>query len=265
MHLCKNTLSGKVAFVTGAGSGIGKATARLLAYAGARVAPLTRSATDSAAICEEIRRAGGEALPVIGDVSRAKDLSDAVAAIHAAWQRLDIVVANAGINGLWAPIDEITAEAWEQTLAVNLTGTFFTVKPALPLMKVTGGSIVIVSSVNGTRIFSNPGTAAYAVSKAGQIAFARKAAIELAPHRIRVNAVCPGSISTRIDESVTHKNLDRIKIEAEYPQGTVPLTDGEPGSAAQVAQLIWFLTSDAASHITGTEVYIDGGESLLMG
>jgi NAD(P)-dependent dehydrogenase (short-subunit alcohol dehydrogenase family) len=265
MQIYKDTLGGKVAFVTGAGSGIGRATAKLLAFAGARVAPLTRNREDSEAICEEIRHGGGEALPIIGDISKPGEIDAAVASIHAKWQKLDIVVANAGINGLWAPIDEISLEEWSKTMTVNLTGTFVTLKPCLPLLKVSGGSVVIVSSVNGTRIFSNPGTSAYAVSKAGQVAFAKKAAIELAQHRIRVNAVCPGSIATRIDDSVTHKDLDQIKIDAEYPKGTVPLTEGQPGTAGQVAQLIWFLASDASSHITGTEVFIDGGESLLMG
>mgnify|MGYP002781082380 CR=1 FL=1 len=265
MQIYKDTLQGKVAFVTGAGSGIGRATAKLLAFAGARVAPLTRNQEDSDSICDEITKTGGDVLPVIGDISRAGEIDAVIAAIHAKWQKLDIVVANAGINGLWAPIDEISADEWTKTMSVNLTGTFLTLKPALPLLKVAGGSVVIVSSINGTRVFSNPGTAAYAVSKAGQVAFAKKAAIELAQHRIRVNVVCPGSIATRIDESVTHKDLDHIKIEAEYPKGTVPLTEGQPGTSGQVAQLIWFLASDASSHITGTEVFIDGGESLLMG
>lgn len=265
MQIYKDTLGGKVAFVTGAGSGIGRAAAKLLAFAGARVAPLTRHREASESLCEEIRNGGGEALVVTGDVSKPDDMDAVVAAIHAKWQKLDIVVANAGINGLWAPIDEISFDEWNKTMGVNLTGTFLTLKPSLPLLKVNGGSVVIVSSVNGTRIFSNPGTAAYAVSKAGQAAFAKKAAIELAQHRIRVNVVCPGSISTGIDNSVTHKDLDQIKIDASYPKGTVPLTEGQPGTAGQVAQLIWFLASDASSHITGTEVYIDGGESLLMG
>ena len=265
MQIYKDTLVGKVAFVTGAGSGIGRATAKLLAFAGARVAPLTRNREDAENICEEIRHGGGEALPVIGDISKLEDMEAAIAEIHGRWQKLDIVVANAGINGLWAPIDEFSLEEWSKTLTVNLTGTFLTLKPSLPLLKLNGGSVVIVSSVNGTRIFSNPGTAAYAVSKAGQAAFAKKAAIELAQHRIRVNVICPGSIATRIDDSVTHKDLDQIKIEASYPKGTVPLTEGQPGTAGQVAQLIWFLASDASSHITGTEVFIDGGESLLMG
>lgn len=265
MQIYKDTLGGKVALVTGAGSGIGRATAKLLAFAGARVAPLTHHAEDADSIGAEIRQSGGDVLPIVGDVAKASDMDAAIAAIHAKWQKLDIVVANAGINGLWAPIAEITEEAWNKTMNVNLTGTFLTLKPSLPLLKINGGSVVIVSSINGTRVFSNPGTAAYAVSKAGQTAFAKKAAIELAQHRIRVNVICPGSIATRIDDSVTHKDLEQIKIEAEYPKGTVPLTEGHPGTAGQVAQLIWFLVSDASNHITGTEVYIDGGESLLMG
>jgi len=265
MHNYKDTLGGKVAFVTGAGSGIGRATAKLLAFAGARVAPLTRTFEESESVCEEIRRAGGDAFPIAGDISIATDMEAAVAAIHGQWQKLDIVVANAGINGLWAPLDEISPEEWSKTIGVNLTGTFLTLKPSLPLLKVAGGAVVIISSVNGTRVFSNPGTGAYAASKAGQVALAKKAAIELAHHRIRVNVICPGTIATRIDDSVTHKDLDQIHIEAEYPKGTVPLTEGQPGTAGQVAQLVWFLASDASSHITGTEIFIDGGESLLMG
>jgi NAD(P)-dependent dehydrogenase (short-subunit alcohol dehydrogenase family) len=266
MHVYQNSLAGRVALVTGAGSGIGKATALLLAQAGARVAVLTRNEHEAEEVCAEIRRAGGEEpLKLIADISHAEEMETAIAAIHARWQKLDIVVANAGINGFWAPVDEIPLEEWEKTLRTNLTGTFLTIKPALPFMKTTGGSIVIVASVNGTRIFSNAGASAYAVSKAGQVAFGRMLALELSRHRIRVNTICPGSISTRIDESVTRKDLDKIHPPVEFPEGTVPLTSGRPGTAAQVAELVWFLASDASSHITGTEVFIDGAESLLMG
>lgn len=265
MQIFKDSLVGKVAFVTGAGSGIGRATAKLLAYAGARVAALCHNDNDGDALSDELSSSGGEFLRLVGDISKAEDMEAAVAAIHAKWQKLDIVIANAGINGLWAPLDEITPEEWSRTLGVNLTGTFLTIRPALPLLKVAGGAIVIVSSVNGTRVFSNAGATAYAVSKAGQVAFSKMAALELAKHHIRVNTICPGSIATSIDNSVTHVHLDKIKLPREFPEGTVPLTEGQPGTAGQVAQLIWFLASDAASHITGTEVFIDGGESLLMG
>lgn len=265
MQIYKDSLDGKVAMVTGAGSGIGKATAKLLAYAGARVGVLTHSGQEAAATCEEIRNRGGQALQLVADVSNASEMERAYTELSAQWQRLDIVVANAGINGTWAPLEKITTEVWDETLGVNLRGTFLTVKYALPLLKVAGGAVVVVSSVNGTRIFSNTGATAYASSKAAQVAFSRMTALELAKHKIRVNTICPGSIQTRIDDSTTREDLDKIREPVEFPAGNIPLTDGQPGSAGQVAQLIWFLASDIANHITGAEVFIDGGESLLQG
>jgi NAD(P)-dependent dehydrogenase (short-subunit alcohol dehydrogenase family) len=132
-------------------------------------------------------------------------------------------------------------------------------------LKRQGGSVVINSSVNGTRIFSNTGATAYACSKAAQVAFAKMVALELAKYRIRVNVICPGAIETDIDDSTQQRNVGQEKEPAEFPSGRIPLTDGQPGSAEQVAQLVLFLASDAASHITGTELWIDGGESLLQG
>jgi NAD(P)-dependent dehydrogenase (short-subunit alcohol dehydrogenase family) len=265
MHITKDSLTGKVAFVTGVGSGIGKATAELLAHAGARVAGLTLKREEADATAEEIRRNGGEALPLVGNVSDAAQIAQSIEQIRRAYGRLDIVVANAGVNGLWAPLEQISPEEWQSTLDVNLKGTFLTVKYAVPLLKENGGAIVVVASVNGTRMFSNTGASAYATSKAGQVAFARMIALELARHRIRVNTVCPGSIETRIDENTRREDLEKIRHPVVYPAGHIPLSGGKPGSAVQVAQLIWFLVSDISNHITGTEVYIDGGESLLQG
>jgi len=265
MQIYKESLAGKVALVTGAGSGIGKATAKLLAFAGARVGVLTHNGEEAAATCEEIQHGGGEALRLVADVSDPAQMERALQELQTRWQRLDIVVANAGINGTWAPLEKLTAEIWDQTLSVNLRGTFLTVKHALPLLKVAGGAVVVVSSVNGTRIFSNTGATAYASSKAAQVAFSRMTALELAKHRIRVNTVCPGSIQTRIDQSTTREDLEKIRAPVEFPAGNIPLTHGQPGTAGQVAQLIWFLVSDIANHITGAEVFIDGGESLLQG
>ncbi len=148
---------------------------------------------------------------------------------------------------------------------MNLTGTFLTVKYALPLLRVAGGAVVITSSVNGTRVFSNSGASAYSASKAGQVAFAKMIAVELARDRIRVNVVCPGSIDTEIGDNTEQRNTDRIRIPVDYPAGQIPLTGDTPGTSAQVADLIGFLTSDAAEHITGTEVWIDGAQSLLTG
>lgn len=266
MHtLFKDSLAGKVALVTGSGSGIGKSTAKLFAYAGARVAVLTRSRDEAEATCAEIRQSNGEALGIVADVSVADQIVQGIQSIKDAWGRLDIVVANAGTNGLWAPIEEIGEADWDKIFAVNLKGTFLTVKHAVPLLKANGGAIVIVSSVNGTRIFSNAGASAYATTKAGQLAFGRMMALELAKHRIRVNTVCPGAIETHINEKTKKRDLEAAREPVIYPEGRIPLTDGKSGTAGQVAELIWFLSSGIATHITGAEVFIDGAESLLQG
>src|SRR5688572_242837 len=266
MHtLFKDTLRGKVTLVTGAGSGIGKATAKLFGYAGARVAALTRSRDEAEATCREIREHQGEAIGITADISDSEQLAKGFRTLEDAWGGLDIVIANAGINGLWAPIDEISEADWQKVFDVNLKGTFLTVKMAVPLLKRNGGAIVIVSSVNGTRIFSNAGASAYATTKGGQLAFARMMALELAKHRVRVNTVCPGAIETNIDENTRQQGLDRAREPVIYPAGRIPLTDGKPGSAEQVAELNWFLSSDIAAHISGAEVFIDGAESLLQG
>ncbi|MDP9470677.1 MAG: SDR family oxidoreductase [Chloroflexota bacterium] len=211
-----------------------------------------------------IERDGGEALALTADVSEAAHVEEAVTRTVERWGRLDIVVANAGINGVWAPLEDLEPADWDRTLRVNLTGTFFTVKYAVPHLKRQGGAVVVTSSVNGTRNFSNTGATAYSASKAGQVAFAKMVALELARDRVRVNVVCPGAIETRINDSTVSRRLDDVRIPVEFLKGWHPLR-GEPGTADQVAKLICFLVSDAAEHITGTEIWIDGGESLLKG
>ena len=258
-------LKGKVALITGAGSGIGEATTLLFAEEGARVAALGRSEDKLLTIVAAVRRSGGEAMPLIADVSRPEEMRRAVERAVTTYGRLDVVFANAGINGVWAPIEELEPEEWDQTLAINLKGTFLTVKYAVPHLKQRGGSIIVNSSVNGTRVFSNTGASAYASSKAAQVAFTKMVALELAKHRIRVNVICPGAISTDIEQNTEKRNVEREKEPVEFPEGEIPLTDGKPGTARQVAQLVLFLASDAASHITGTEVWIDGAQSLLVG
>jgi NAD(P)-dependent dehydrogenase (short-subunit alcohol dehydrogenase family) len=189
----------------------------------------------------------------------------AIGEVQAKWGRLDVVFANAGINGVWAPLEELAPEEWDRTININLRGTFLTVKYAIPLLKKQGGSIIITSSVNGTRIFSNTGATAYSCTKAAQVAFTQMAALELAKHRIRVNVVCPGAITTEIDENTQHRNVEKEKEPVEFPEGEIPLTRGTPGTSEQVAQLALFLASDRSSHITGTPIWIDGAQSLLMG
>jgi NAD(P)-dependent dehydrogenase (short-subunit alcohol dehydrogenase family) len=258
-------LAEKVALITGAGSGIGKATALLLAKEGAKIAALGKSEDELKETVIQIQNAGGEAIPLSADISQPGQMQQAVQQVVDRWGRLDIVFANAGINGVWAPLEELEPEEWDKTINVNLTGTFLTVKYAVPYLKKQGGSVVITSSVNGTRIFSNTGATAYSCTKAAQVAFTKMVALELAEHRVRVNVICPGAIETNIEESTEQRDLDQVREPVQYPEGSIPLTDGKPGSSEQVAQLVLFLASEASSHITGTEIWIDGAESLLMG
>jgi NAD(P)-dependent dehydrogenase (short-subunit alcohol dehydrogenase family) len=264
--MMQHSLDGRYALVTGGGSGIGKAAAIALAAAGAEVAVLGRTEQELVATVDQIKGAGGQAWLVCADVAEEDAMAAAYATMERRWKRLDIVLANAGVNGVWGSLEELKVEEWDKTLRINLRGTFLTVKYAVPLMKARGGSIVITSSVNGTRMFSNTGASAYATSKAGQVAFARMCALELACHRIRVNTICPGAIKTSIGENTEQRDdQNDLRLPVKFPKGAVPLTDGEPGTSEQVAQLVWFLASDASSHITGTEVYIDGGQSLFQG
>jgi NAD(P)-dependent dehydrogenase (short-subunit alcohol dehydrogenase family) len=255
-------LEGKVALVTGGGSGIGEAAAVLFAREGARVAVLGRTREK---LEETVQRIGESAMAVEGDVSKYDDMERVVGEIVERWGRLDIVFANAGVNGVWAPIDELAPEEWEKTIAINLNGTFFSIKAAFPHLKKRGGSVIVTSSVNGTRMFSNAGASAYASTKAAQVALTQMLAVELAKHRIRVNVICPGAIETEIDKNTERRDLEKAREPVEYPEGEIPLTDGKPGSAEQVAKLVLFLASDESDHITGTPVWIDGGQSLLQG
>ena len=152
-----NHLAGRVALVTGAGSGIGRATALLLAREGAKVAVLGHTADEIDAVVAEIHDAGGVAMPIVADIAHASQMRDAADAVDTQWGRLDVLFANAGINGVWAPIKELDPRDWDETINTNLRGTFLTIEYAVPVMKRTGGSAIITSSVNGTRISRTPG------------------------------------------------------------------------------------------------------------
>ena len=132
-------------------------------------------------------------------------------------------------------------------------------------MKENGGAIVISSSVNGTRVFSNSGETAYSATKAAQVAIAKMLALELAKYRIRVNVICPGAIETDIEEHTQKRHTEKAKEPVEFPEGRIPLTDGRSGTSEQVAELVLFLVSSASAHVSGTPVWIDGTESLLQG
>jgi NAD(P)-dependent dehydrogenase (short-subunit alcohol dehydrogenase family) len=262
----KFVLNGKVAIVTGAGSGIGEASAIRLAKAGAKVGLIEINEENAKQVEDKIVSANGEAVTAKADVSNPEEIKKAIDMIYGKWGRIDTVFANAGINGRIAPIEELEPDDWDKTMATNLKSTFLTVKYALPYMKENGGSIIITSSVNGNRIFSNFGFSAYSTSKAGQAAFGKMAALELARYRIRVNIVCPGAIATNIDKRTypDQESLEKIKIPVEFPEGDKPLA-GKSGEPEQVADLVHFLASDASNHITGTKMFIDGAESLIRG
>ncbi|UQZ36357.1 3-oxoacyl-[acyl-carrier-protein] reductase [Paenibacillus sp. PK3_47] len=258
-------LEGKVAIVTGGGSGIGRATVLEFARNGAKVALLDRTVENAEKVRQQIEKEGGEAIVIECDIEQPQQVEEAVKQAAEKWGRLDVVFANAGINGAMAPIETMDIESWDQTIHINLRGTFATVKYAIPYLKDNGGSILINSSINGNRVFSNIGFSAYSTTKAGQVAFMKMAALELAQYKIRVNAICPGAIKTNIDDNTyPSDDLKEVQIKVEFPDGDQPLEEG-PGRPDQVGKLALFLASDDSDHITGTEIYCDGAESLLHG
>jgi NAD(P)-dependent dehydrogenase (short-subunit alcohol dehydrogenase family) len=261
----QQTLSGRVALVTGAGSGIGEAAARLFAVQGARVGVLSRTASEVRKLAREIIKSGGEAMPLVADVGDASEMERAFKNLNRKWKRVDIIFANAGVNGVWAPITKLKIEEWDETIRINLRGTFLTVKLAVPYLAERGGSVIVTASVNGTRMFSNVGASAYATTKAAQVAFVKMLAVELGQQHIRLNAICPGGIETEIDDNTENRVPDSLAPKVEFPEGKIPLTGKRPGTAQQVAELALFLASDASSHISGAEIFIDGAQSLLQG
>lgn len=260
------SLAGKVALITGGGSGIGKGTAKAFAAQGCKLGLLGHEEGSLVEVAKELEAEGAEVAVLVADVSKADQMQAAVQKLVDRFGRLDIAFANAGINGVWAPIDEITPEEFDKTMNVNLRGTFLTIKYAVPhIRNQGGGSILVTSSVNGTRTFSNTGATVYSASKAAQVAMTKMLAVELGQDNIRVNCICPGAIKTNIGENTEQRNTEEIKIPVHFPEGSNPLTGRRPGSIDQVGRLALFLVSDLADHINGEVVYIDGGASLVTG
>jgi NAD(P)-dependent dehydrogenase (short-subunit alcohol dehydrogenase family) len=257
-------LQGSVALVTGAGSGIGRASAIQLAREGAAVAAIGRTESELLQTIHEIENAGGRGISLVADVALEDGMREAIARTVEAFGRIDIVVANAGINGVWAPIDDLRPDEWDKTIAINLRGTYLTLHYAVPHLKAAGGgSIIIMSSINGTRTFTTAGASAYAATKAAQLALAQQLALELGKHRIRVNAVCPGQIDTAIPDNTFKRKVDEARVPVVWPDGDIPITGGKPGQSEDVADVVVFLASPRSRHITGTPIWIDGGQSLL--
>ena len=250
----------KVAIVTGASIGIGRATAELLAAKGASVMLAARRVDDLADLVATIKEAGGKASAIQTDVSRADDVERMVAHSIEVYGRLDIAVNNAGTEGVLAPITEIADEDWDQALNTNLRGCFLCIKHEARAMLAAGngGSIVNIGSVNSFLGF--PGGTSYVASKHGQIGLTTSASAELAPQGIRVNIVCPGIIKTpmhaRGRAALGDDVYDNMLASQVHLQRA-----GEPD---ELARTIAFLCSDDASYITGATLTPDGGYTLTM-
>ena len=248
-------LAGKAALVTGATSGIGRATALRFAAEGARVALVGRNAEALGAARDEITRRGGEAVIVRADVTVEGDARRAVAETVENFSALDVLVNAAGAiaNGT---IENTTEDAWDAMLNVNLRAVFRLTQLALPQLVERRGNVVNVSSVTGLRAF--PGVLAYCVSKAGLDQLTRCAALELAPKGVRVNAVNPGVVRTEIHRRGGMAE-EAYRTFLEHSRATHPL--GRVGEPEDVAELILFLASERASWITGATYSIDGGRA----
>ncbi|WP_410676134.1 SDR family NAD(P)-dependent oxidoreductase [Amycolatopsis sp. cmx-4-68] len=240
-------LKGKVAVVTGGSSGIGLATARRFTAEGAHVFLTGRRA---ATVVSAAAGLGSAATGVPGDVTDIEDLRRLQAAVDAHGQGLDVVFANAG-GGSVAPIGEVTRDVFDDVVASNLHGVFFTVQTLLPLLNPRA-SIILMSSAGGTA--GVPGFSAYSAAKAGVRSLARTFAAELGGRGIRVNAISPGHINTAPD------NADVVSFQTQGAAGT-PL--GRVGQPEEVAAATLFLASDDSSYITGSELFVDGGRNQV--
>jgi NAD(P)-dependent dehydrogenase (short-subunit alcohol dehydrogenase family) len=249
------TLQGKVALVTGAASGIGRASALLFAAEGAAIVALDRAA-EAEATAAAIRSAGGRAVAVVADSSAEDDVAAAVALAVKEYGALDVCYANAGVSGGLVPFFEETAERWAEVLKVNLIGTFLAVKhAALAMVPQRRGSIICTASVAGLR--SGAGGMPYSASKAGVISLVQTAANQLSGTGVRVNAICPGLIETGMTRPIFEQARARG---SERKIGQLnPLR--RPGAPAEIAQMALFLASDAASYVNGQAIAVDGGLS----
>lgn len=250
-------LGDKAVLVTGAGSGIGRATALRLASEGARIAALDQQAEAAAETVATIEAAGGQALPIVANVTQAVQVSQAVEQILATYGRLDAVFNGVGISGRrWGdgPVDQCSEQGWAHVLDVNLTSMFLVCKHTVPALLQSRGAIVNLSSVlgmvGGDEDFA---THAYAASKAGIIGLSRAMAAYYAPQGLRVNVIAPGLIAT----PMSLRAQSDVHILERLPQ-LQPLT-GAMGTAEDVAAAAAYLLSDDARFVTGTVLTVDGG------
>ena len=246
-------LEGKVALVTGGGSGIGRAVALRLAAEGALVAVSGRRPEPLADAVDEIARAGGRALAVPADISREDDATRMVEETVAAFGHLDVLVNNAGSIRRGVLLHELPTERWEEQISVNLTGVFLVTKAALRAMLAADGdrSIVVVSST--LALIAAPGVAPYTAAKGALLALTRSLAVEYAEHGIRANCVCPAIVDTPL-AYVDRPNFEERKAEfaARYPLGRL-------GAPEDVVGAVAYLASEESAWVTGSVLTLDGG------
>lgn len=249
------TLDGKVAIVTGASSGIGRATALLFAARGASLVVTARRSGELDALVTEIGQHGGEAVAVPGDV---RDERVARACVDAAVGRfggLDIAFNNAGSVGQLGPAHDVPLDAWRETLDINLTAAFLCAKHQIPAMLARGGGSLIFTSTFVGYTAGMPGMVAYAASKSGLIGLTQVLAAEFGAHGVRVNAVLPGGTDTPMGRSVVDTPEKRAFVEGLHALKRIAEPD-------EIARSVLHLASDAASFVTGTAFLVDGGASI---
>ncbi|MFB3921031.1 MAG: SDR family NAD(P)-dependent oxidoreductase [Terriglobia bacterium] len=248
-------LKGQVALITGASSGIGRATAEAMAREGARVAVnFFKNQPGAEQAVTKIKGAGGEAFAFRADVTRAAEVASMVSAVRQRWGRVDILVNNAGDLLARRTLADMTEEYWDQIMALNLKSVFLCVKAVWEEMATRkSGCIINVTSI-AARNGGGPGAAAYAAAKGGLSTYTKGLAKELAPHGIRVNGIAPGVIATPYHERYSPGEVFQRFV------ASIPL--GRAGSSEEVADTIVFLASPAARYITGETLEVNGG--MLM-